>query len=175
VPVGHDQIQHLELTRNIAVRFNGVYGETFKVPEVMIPRVAARVKDLQDPSRKMSKSVDSIGTVFLLDDLKKIEKKVKKAVTDNVGAVNLDEENQPGVYNLLGIYAACEGMDLASAAKHFEGSQYGNFKTQVAESLVAKIGPIQERYNAASWPINLNWIVSSKPVPKKPAQPQTPL
>ncbi|MDD9911844.1 MAG: tryptophan--tRNA ligase [Alphaproteobacteria bacterium] len=146
VPVGDDQRQHLELTRTVATRFNNVYGDTFKLPQGTFPKNVARVKDLQEPTKKMSKSSDSLGTVFLLDDLKTIEKKFKKAVTDNVGAVNLDEENQPGVANLLAIYAACAGVSLEDAAAQFEGSQYGPFKAAVAEAVCGTIDPIQKRY-----------------------------
>lgn len=147
VPVGHDQIQHMELTRDIATRFNGIYGDVFKVPEIVVPKVAARVKDLQSPTAKMSKSVESGGTIFMEDDLKQVEKKVKRAVTDDLATVNYDETNQPGVSNLLGIYAACEGVSIPEAVAQFEGQQYGNFKKAVAESLIAKLDPIQQRYN----------------------------
>jgi tryptophanyl-tRNA synthetase len=146
VPVGEDQTQHLELTRDIATRFNGIYGETFTLPKAIIPKTAARVRDLQDPTRKMSKSEDSLGTIFLLDDLKTIEKKIKKAVTDNIGAVNLDDKNQPGIANLLGILAACEDKDIATAAQEWQGSQYGPFKQAVAQAVIATVGPVQKRY-----------------------------
>jgi tryptophanyl-tRNA synthetase len=146
VPVGEDQTQHLELARNIAARFNGVYGKTFALPETIIPKAAARVKDLQDPTRKMSKSEEGLGTVFLLDDMKTIEKKIKKAVTDNVGAVNLDEKNQPGVANLLGILAACEGKDVKTVTQEWQGRQYGPFKQAVAEAVVSAVEPVQKRY-----------------------------
>lgn len=147
VPVGHDQIQHLELARDIATRFNGVYKtNVFKVPEALIPKVAARVRDLQHPEKKMSKSIDAQGTVFMLDDMKLVERKIKRAVTDDKGIVAFDEENQPGVSNLLSIYAACEGIDIASAVTAFEGQQYGFFKQTVAQRLIAELEPVQKRY-----------------------------
>lgn len=146
VPVGHDQMQHLELARDIAKRFNGIYGDVFKIPEALIPKVAARVKDLQSPTKKMSKSIDSIGTVFMLDDMKTIEKKLKRAMTDDKGVVAFDEENQAGVSNLLSIYCACEGVTMDAAVQSFDGLQYGAFKKAVADSLIAQLEPVQKRY-----------------------------
>ena len=147
VPVGEDQKQHLELTRNICQRVNNVYGEdTFMMPEVIIPKAGARVKDLQEPTKKMSKSTDSLGTIFLLDDIKLIEKKMKKAVTDSLGEVNWDAENQPGVTNLLTIYAACKGITPEEATTEWQGSQYGPFKKAVTETVCETIAPLQTRY-----------------------------
>ena len=148
VPVGDDQKQHLELARDIAIRFNNIYGDIFVVPEVVIPKVAARVMDLQEPTSKMSKSIDGQGTVFLGEDLKKAEKKLKRAVTDNVGAIHWDRELQPGVTNLLGIYAACTGLSQEATVQHFIGKGYGDLKTAVAEAVLAELEPLQERYHA---------------------------
>lgn len=146
VPVGHDQVQHLELTRNIAVRFNGVYGDVFTVPEVMVPKAAARVKDLQEPTRKMSKSLTGQGTIFLEDDMKVIEKKIKRAVTDDLAEVNYDMENQPGVSNLVEIYSAFKGCSIEDALKDLQGLQYGGLKGKVAETAIETLEPLQQRY-----------------------------
>ena len=148
VPVGEDQKQHLELTRNIAERFNGAYDQdTFRVPEVWIPKIGARVKDLQNPLKKMSKSLPGKGCILLIDTPKQIEKKIKSAVTDDEACVRLDEKNQPGVANLLGIYAACKSISIEAAAKEFEGmEQYGPFKQAVADAVVSELEPIQARY-----------------------------
>lgn len=147
VPVGHDQLQHIELTRTIAERFNGVYGDVLTMPKAVIPKAAARVKDLQNPTKKMSKSDPGLGTILLLDDLQTIEKKVKKAVTDTVGKVQYDEENQPGVANLLGIYAALTNQSIEAAVQDFDPDQYGPFKQKVADAVVASVEPIQARYH----------------------------
>lgn len=146
VPVGDDQKQHVELARNIAQRFNGVYGDIFTVPAPVISEVAARVMDLQTPTSKMSKSAEASGTVYLADEDKKTEKKFKRAVTDNVGTVNWDKQNQPGVTNLLGIYSAIKGLSPGDAASAFEGKGYGDLKKTVAEAVLAEITPIRERY-----------------------------
>lgn len=148
VPVGHDQKQHIELTRDIATRFNGVYGEVFTVPEVFIPKVAARIKDLQYPEKKMSKSAEGSGTLFLTEPMKTLEKKIKRAVTDNEANIAYDEAKQPGLANLLGIYAACENKQIADIMPQFEGKGYGDLKKAVAEKVVATLEPLQERYNA---------------------------
>ncbi|HJR24979.1 MAG TPA: tryptophan--tRNA ligase [Acidimicrobiales bacterium] len=145
VPVGDDQRQHVELARDVAVRFNSRYGETFVVPEHAIPTVAARVMDLQEPTRKMSKSVDSPqGTVLLLDPPDTITKKIKRAVTDNDGDVRYDPVTKPGVANLLEILGALTGADPADAAKGYE--QYGPLKAATAEAVVESLRPFQARY-----------------------------
>ncbi len=145
VPVGEDQKQHLELTRDLAQRFNGRYGETFVVPEPSIPKVGARVMDLQDPTRKMSKSEESPqGTVLLLEDLKTVEKKVKRAVTDSETEVRFDPERKPGVSNLLAILGACTDRDPAGLAEQYH--QYGPLKSDTAEAVVEYLRPIQERF-----------------------------
>ena len=154
VPVGDDQKQHLELTRDIAIRFNNHYKKDLKklkhrgfiIPEPAIPELAARVMDLQYPENKMSKSAESAGTVRLNDDPKAIEKAFKRAVTDNEACVRWDRESQPGVTNLLGIYCAVKGMNPGEAVAQFEGKGYGDFKSAVAEAVVAELQPIQARY-----------------------------
>ena len=144
VPVGEDQRQHLELTRDLAQRFNGRFGETLVVPRAFIPKDTARVVDLQDPTAKMSKSLPT-GCLFLLDEPKVIEKKVKRAVTDSVGQVNYDPETQPGVSNLLTIIATLSGRDIATVTAEFAGGGYGPLKIAAAEQIVAFAQPYQER------------------------------
>jgi len=147
VPVGDDQRQHLELTRDVAERFNSRYGPTFTVPEVDIAKVAARVMDLQDPTRKMSKSIESPqGTVLMLDDPATIEKKFKRAVTDNDGEVRYDPQTKPGVSNLLGILAAATDGDPEALAGQY--SQYGPLKADAAAAVIALLSPVQDRYRA---------------------------
>ncbi len=149
VPVGDDQRQHIELSRDVATRFNSRYGDTFVVPEHRIPGAGARVMDLQAPENKMSKSLDSPqGTIGLLDEPKAIEKKVKRAVTDNDGEVRYDPETKPGVSNLLDILAAATGGDAASLAANYE--QYGPLKGDVAAALIEMIEPIQAQHDALS-------------------------
>lgn len=148
VPTGHDQKQHIELTRDIATRFNGIYGEILTIPEPFIPKVAARIKDLQNPTKKMSKSSDGAGTLFLNEPLKTIEKKIKRAVTDNEANIAYDEANQPGLANLLGIYAACENKPIEEILPEFTGKGYGDLKKAVAEKVISTLEPLQMRYNA---------------------------
>src|SRR5690606_4853968 len=135
VPVGEDQKQHLELTRNIAQRFNGLYGDVFVIPEPVIPAVGARIMDLQNPENKMSKSEDSSGTISLLDTPAQITKKIKRAVTDNVGKVGWDKEHQAGVTNLLSIYCSCYNVTPAQALEVFQNKGYGDVKVAVAEAV----------------------------------------
>ena len=145
VPVGDDQRQHLELTRDVAIRFNSRYGDTFVVPEAAIPKAGARVMDLQQPSNKMSKSLDSPqGTIGVLDPLKDIEKKIKRAVTDTDGEVRYDPAAKPGVSNLLSILAACTGRTPEQAAEGY--SQYGPLKADTAAAVVDTLTPIQRRF-----------------------------
>ena len=145
VPVGDDQRQHIEITRDIAERFNSRFGDTFVVPEHRIPPAGARVMDLQHPDRKMSKSVgESPGTVFVLEDFKKIEKKFKRAVTDSDGEVRYDIEAKPGVSNLLDILSACTGETPQVLAERYE--QYGPLKGDTAEAVIEVLRPIQERF-----------------------------
>ena len=147
VPVGDDQTQHLELTRVLAERFNRRYGEVFTMPEIRIPKNGARIKSLQDPMKKMSKSdPNKKATISLLDTPKEIEKKVKSAVTDSEGIVKYDVENKPGVSNLLTIESAMSGESIESLAAKYEGQGYGAFKAGVAESIINHLSPIQEKY-----------------------------
>jgi tryptophanyl-tRNA synthetase len=145
VPVGEDQKQHLELTRDLAQRFNHRYGDVLKVPEPRVPKVGARIMDLQDPTGKMGKSHDSPqGTVYVLDPPEVIERKFKRAVTDTDGEVRFDPELKPGVSNLLTILAACTGSDPVALAGRY--SQYGPLKADAAAAVVEALRPIQARY-----------------------------
>ncbi|WP_226576939.1 tryptophan--tRNA ligase [Halobacillus litoralis] len=149
VPVGDDQKQHLELTRNLAQRFNNKYNDIFTVPEVRIPKEGARIMSLQDPTKKMSKSDENQKAfISMLDDEKKIMKKIKSAVTDSDGIVKFDKENKPGVSNLLVIESACTGQSIAQLEEKYEGKGYGDFKQGVAEAVIALLKPIQERYES---------------------------
>ena len=151
VPVGDDQRQHLELARDLAIRFNGRYGETFVVPEAAIPPVAARVMDLQDPRRKMSKSLESPqGTVLVLDEPKAIERKFKRAVTDSEAEVRYDPEAKPGVSNLVAILAAATDRDPHEVAAGY--TQYGPLKADTAEAVIELLRPLQQRYRAGRRP-----------------------
>lgn len=147
VPVGEDQKQHLELTRDLAERFNRRYREIFTIPDVRIPKVGARVMSLQEPTKKMSKS-DSNQKAFitLLDTPKQIEKKIKSAVTDSEGIIKFDRENKPGVSNLLSIYSILSGKTIEDIETHYDGKGYGEFKGDLAEVVVKALSPIQERY-----------------------------
>ena len=144
VPVGDDQRQHLELARELAVRFNGRYGDTFTVPEAAIPGAAARVMDLQHPERKMSKSVDSpLGTIGLLDSAEQITRKVRKAVTDTDGEVRYDRAAKPGLANLLELLAAASDRSPQEVATGY--TRYGDLKNDVAEALSELLRPVRER------------------------------
>ncbi|MDR1101546.1 MAG: tryptophan--tRNA ligase [Clostridiales bacterium] len=153
VPVGADQKQHLELCRDVAVRFNGIYGETFKIPEPFIPKEGARIMSLQDPSMKMSKSdPNSNGYILLLDKPDTIMKKIKRAVTDSVGEVRFDAENpeRAGINNLISIYSAATGKDFEQIAHEFEGKGYGAFKQAAGEAIIDVLAPLQEEYGRLS-------------------------
>ena len=148
VPVGEDQKQHLELTRDIAERFNKIYGDTFKIPEPYITRSGAKIMGLQNPEAKMSKSATNLNDVIFLNDTPDdIIKKFKKAVTDSDNLVKYDPENKPGVSNLMQIYGAVTSKSKEEIEKEFEGQGYGAFKMAVAEAVVEKLKPIQTRYN----------------------------
>jgi tryptophanyl-tRNA synthetase len=146
VPVGDDQRQHVEITRDIAIRFNHRFGETFVVPKAVHPKAGARVMDLQDPTSKMSKSAatDS-GIIYMLDDNAAIEKKFKRAVTDSDGEVRYDRENKPGVSNLLDILSACTGTSIESLASSY--SQYGPLKKDAGEAVISVVEPVRTRYH----------------------------
>ncbi len=145
VPVGKDQLQHLELTRDIAQRFNGVYGDVFTVPEPYLGKAGAKIMSLQDPSKKMSKSDENENaSIYLMDDPDAIMRKFKRAVTDSEAAVRYRDE-QPGIKNLIDIYCACTGKTPEETEKEFDGKGYGDFKMAVGESAVAVLKPLQER------------------------------
>ncbi len=148
VPVGEDQKQHLELTRDLAERFNKKYAEIFTVPEVRIPKVGARIMSLQDPTKKMSKSdSNQKGFISMLDEPKQIEKKIKSAVTDSEGIVKYDVENKPGVSNLLSIYSIFSGKTINELEELYEGKGYGVFKGDLAGTIIESLSPIQQRYH----------------------------
>lgn len=145
VPVGEDQRQHLEITRDIAGRFNGLYGDVFKIPEAYIGKVGARVMALQEPNKKMSKSDENKNnTITLMDEPSVILNKVKRAVTDSDSEIRYGED-KPGISNLLNIYCACTGKTIAQAEQEFSSSGYGAFKTAVGEAVVAELEPIQKK------------------------------
>jgi tryptophanyl-tRNA synthetase len=147
VPIGQDQKQHLELARDLAVRFNRDFGETFVVPEAYIPPVGAKIMSLQDPAKKMSKSDENAnGSIFLLDDADTIMKKIKRAVTDSGTEINFDEA-RPAIRNLLSVYQLLTGKTPDECIAHFEGKGYGQFKTELAEAVVEFLRPFQERVN----------------------------
>lgn len=148
VPTGEDQKQHVELTRDLAERFNKLYGETFKVPKPFIEKVGARVMGLQDPTSKMSKSSTLPNdTILLIDTPEEIMKKVKKAVTDSDGIVKYDEENKPGISNLMEIYGIITSKTMEEIEKEFEGQGYGNFKVAVANAIIKELEPFRNKYN----------------------------
>ncbi len=148
VPVGEDQRQHLEITRDIAQRFNSIYGETFVIPEAFIGKQGARIMGLQDPTAKMSKSTTNLNDViFLTDSPEDIRKKFKKAVTDSENCVRYDKENKPGVSNLMTIYGLIEKKSMDEIEKEFAGTGYGDFKSSTAEAVIKKLQPLQEKYN----------------------------
>jgi tryptophanyl-tRNA synthetase len=146
VPIGEDQRQHLELTRDLAQRFNARYGETFVVPGPYAGKPGARIKDLQDPARKMSKTTGGNGTLWVLDEPKVLTKKVKSAVTDTGREVVLDVEGKPGISNLMTILAVATDTRTEQVQADFEGRGYGDFKGAVAEAVVALFAPVRERY-----------------------------
>ena len=146
VPVGNDQLQHLEITRDIAQRFNSIYGDVFTVPEPYVGKVGARIMSLQDPSKKMSKSDDNPNaSIYLMDDADTVMRKFKRAVTDSEGCVAYRRQ-QPGIYNLIDIYCACTGKTPEETEREFDGKGYGEFKLAVGESVVDVLRPLQEKF-----------------------------
>jgi len=146
VPVGEDQRQHIELTRDLALRFNARFGETFTIPEAVILKETAKIYDLQNPTAKMSKSAaDPKGLVNIMDENSVILKKIKSAVTDTDGVIKFDREAKPGVSNLLGIHSAISGRTVQSLEEQFAGEGYGALKAEVADVVIAAIEPIRER------------------------------
>lgn len=147
VPVGDDQKQHIELTRDLAERFNKKYNDIFTIPEIHLPKVGARIMSLQEPTKKMSKSdPNQKGFISMLDEPKQIEKKIKSAVTDSDGVVKFDKENKPGVSNLMSIYSIFGNISVEDLEKKYEGKGYGEFKTDLAEVIINALQPIQDRY-----------------------------
>ena len=149
VPVGDDQKQHIELTRDIAERFNALYGQTFTLPEGFIPKAGSRVMSLQDSTKKMSKSDDNPNNVIrMLEDPKSMLKKLKRAVTDsdNPPVIAYDWEKKPGVSNLLELMSCATDRSIEDLVEHFKGQMYGTFKAEVGEAIVAMMEPIQQRY-----------------------------
>jgi tryptophanyl-tRNA synthetase len=147
VPVGEDQRQHIELTRDLATRFNSRFGETFLIPEGVILKESAKIYDLQNPEAKMSKSGDPKGLVNIMDESSVIVKKIKSAVTDTDGVIKFDREAKPGVSNLLGIHSAISGQSIDALVAHFDGKGYGDLKGEVADVVLSVIEPIRDRAN----------------------------
>lgn len=146
VPVGKDQLQHLEITRDIAQRFNAIYGDVFTMPKPYVGKAGAKIMSLQEPSKKMSKSDEnSNASIYLMDDADTIIRKFKRAVTDSEAAVRYREE-QPGIKNLIDIYCACTGKTPEETEKEFDSKGYGDFKLAVGESVVSVLKPVQERF-----------------------------
>lgn len=163
VPVGEDQRQHLELTRDLAERFNSRYGQTFTIPEAHILKETAKIYDLQNPTAKMSKSAaDPKGLVNLMDDDSTIMKKIKSAVTDTDASIRVDWENKPGVSNLLSIHSSISGESLISLEERFQGAGYGVLKGEVADVVINALGPIRDRANELmSDPTELDKLLAS--------------
>ncbi|HUC93939.1 MAG TPA: tryptophan--tRNA ligase [Paenibacillus sp.] len=147
VPVGDDQKQHLEITRDLAARFNGRFGDYFTIPEPYIPKVGARIMSLDDASRKMSKSNPNPGSyIAMLDEPDAVRKKLSRAVTDSGREVKYDPANKPEISNLMSIYAHCAGVTLEEIESRYEGQGYGGFKKDLAEHVVAALEPLQAKY-----------------------------
>jgi tryptophanyl-tRNA synthetase len=148
VPVGEDQKQHVEITRDIAERMNKKYGKLFEVPIPIIPKVGARIKNLQDPTKKMSKSApeDDKGTIFLLDDVNIIRKKIMSAVTDSDNKIKYDEKNKPGISNLIDIFSSLTNESIDKVEEKFKNSNYSEFKKAVADVVINTLEPIQQKY-----------------------------
>ena len=148
VPVGIDQKQHVELTRDIAIRFNNKYGDTFKVPEPYVTEAGTKIMDLQDPLHKMSKSNENQkGVIRLLDDPETVRKKIMSATTDSETRVVYDVENKPGISNLINIYSSMTGMEIKDIETKFKDSNYGEFKKEVADVTIEELSKIQDKYN----------------------------
>lgn len=146
VPVGKDQQQHLEITRDIAQRFNAIYGDVFTIPEGYYGKQGAKIMSLQDPTKKMSKSDENInGSIYLMDDTDTIIRKCKRAVTDSGSEIRYSED-KPGISNLLDIYTACTGKTIEEAEKEFDGKGYGEFKLAVGEAVASVLAPLQKEY-----------------------------
>lgn len=147
VPVGEDQKQHVELCRDVAERFNSRYSETFKIPEPLVAKVGGRIMDLQNPTKKMSKSDETgKGCIYILDDIHVSKKKIKSAVTDSDGHIHFDPENKPGISNLLEIYSTLTNRSIEDIEKQYDGKGYGEFKGDLAEIVGTELEKIQARY-----------------------------
>ena len=147
VPVGIDQKQHLEITRDIAERFNSIYGETFTIPEIYLGKAGRKIMSLQDPDKKMSKSDENENaSIYLMDDTDTIIRKFKRAVTDSEGCVRYTDD-QPGIRNLIDIYCACKDIEPEAVEKEFDGKGYGDFKMAVGEAVVDVLKPLQDRFH----------------------------
>ena len=147
VPVGSDQKQHLELCRDIAQRFNGVYGDVFTIPEPLITKIGARVMSLQEPTRKMSKSDPEETFISLLDSPDSVRRKIKRAVTDSDGEIRFDPENKPGVSNLLSIISALSGQPVENLCEELQGQGYGVLKARTTDCVIAALEPLQAEFN----------------------------
>ncbi len=170
VPVGEDQRQHVELTRDVARRFNAIYGETFNIPEAVIPERGARIMDLVDPARKMSKSGPQDGhSIGLLDPPDLIRSKVRRATTDSLREIRFDE-NRPGIHNLLVIYELFTGLDRTAIERRFEGKGYSTLKEELAEAIIEGLAPLQSRYHRlTSDPPYINRILAEGASKVRPA------
>lgn len=148
VPVGDDQKQHLELARDLAVRFNNRFGNTFVVPAPLISKKGARIMDLQDPSKKMDKSAENEkGCIYLLEPISSIKKKIRSAITDSEAVVKYDKKNKPGITNLMVIYSVITGLSYSDIEKKYQGKGYGDFKGDLADIVANEIQKVQDRYN----------------------------
>ncbi len=163
VPVGEDQMQHLELTRVIARRFNERFGQTFQIPAALIQKHGARIMSLQDPMKKMSKSDPSeLSKILISDDAETIRKKIMRAVTDTAGGVEYDPDKKPAVSNLMVIYHHATGKTMSEIAKEFEGKGYGDFKKALAEALIEHLAPVTQKYHELrAEPEHLNKILDA--------------
>ncbi len=151
VPIGQDQKQHLEITRDVADRFNNIYGDTFTIPEAFIPKIGAKIMSLQEPEKKMSKSDENENAfVLILDSQDAVMRKFKRAVTDSEREIRYDEQNKPGVSNLISIYSSVTGKGISDIEKEFEGRSYGDLKETVGQSVVDMLVPIQQKFNEFS-------------------------
>ncbi len=160
VPVGEDQRQHMEITRDLAERFNRKYGEVFTIPEIWLPKGGARVMSLQDPTSKMSKSDDNEwATIHMLDEPDVVVKKIKRAVTDSIGHVHYDKVNQPGVSNLMSIHSAISGKSFEEIEAMYEGQGYGVFKKDVADLVAGEMSPVLIRYKELTGSSELDAIL----------------
>lgn len=147
IPVGDDQKQHIEITRDLAIRFNNRFGDILTVPTPVIAKVGHRIMSLSEPTKKMSKSESGKGEIYLTDSLTAVRKKIMSAVTDSGSEVYADKDNKPGITNLLTIYAALNNMTIAAAEETFKDSRYGDFKKAVADTVIAELEPFQTRVN----------------------------